>query len=244
MGCDHENEDGRMRTIVRFATLGACLAVFCPAAEATESSRLALMPLPRAALGVDAAAFVLVKGSGVDSNAVAARHAGGGVTASDLARSGRITGYTLDYARAGLSLLRPARPLLEIQTIAELYRDDTTATSGLAFWRGVTQRLTRGSLNGVTIGAAPFEARLGDGAFAFELTYRRSGKPLLYVGDVVFRSGDLLGAVFVTVTDDAGLRARSRALARELAARIQGVAAGKIHGPTVPLHVRKAGFTS
>ena len=110
-----------------------------------------------------------------------------------------------------------------MQTIAELYRDRPAATKGLAFWRGVTRALNGRTTNGVTIGLSPFEARVGDGAFGFELTYRRGGKPVFYVGDVVFRTGALLGAVFVTAGDEAGLRARTVDLARRLATRIDRV---------------------
>ena len=78
-------------------------------------------------------------------------------------------------------------------------------------------------MNGVTVGLSPFAVRAGDGAFAFELTYRRAGKPILYVGDVVFRTGDLLGAVFVTAGDEKGLRARTVGLANRLEVRIQQV---------------------
>ncbi len=67
-----------------------------------------------------------------------------------------------------------------MQTIAELYRDEATATKGLAFWRGVTKALSAKKVNGVTVSLSPFEALVGDGAFAFELTYQRDGKPLLY----------------------------------------------------------------
>jgi hypothetical protein len=216
-----------------------CAAVFCPTAAAIDPSRLALMPLPRQALGPDAAGLSLVNDSGVDSNADAARHAGRGVTGADLARYGRITGYTLDYALPGVSALRGAHSLLGVQTIAEVYRDESTATKGLAFWRGVTRALSASKANGVTVGVSPFEVHVGDGAFAFVLTYRRAGTPLLYVGDVVFRTGNLLGAVFVTVSGDAGLRARSVGLAKRLAARMQQVIAGKITGPPVALPAKK-----
>ena len=65
--------------------------------------------------------------------------------------------------------------------------DFLAAASGikdrLAFWRGVTRALDGSKTNGLTVGVSPFEARVGDGAFAFELTYRRAGKPLLYIGE-------------------------------------------------------------
>ena len=169
--------------------------------------------------------------SGVDSNADAARHAGRGVTAADLARYGRVTGYTLHYASPGASTLPAAQSLLEVQTMAELYRDEATAKRGLAFWRGVTRALNNSKTNGITTRLSPFEVHVGDGAFAFELTYRRAGRPLVYVGDVVFRTGDLLGAVFVTTTDNTGLSARSLGLAEKLVARIQQVRGGTITRP-------------
>ena len=91
----------------------------------------------------------------------------------------------------------------------------------------------------MSVRLVPFEARVGDGTFAFELTYRFAGRPILYVGDVVFRSADLLGAVFVTAADDVGLRDRTSRLAHKLAARIQEVLAGKIHSPPATLPARK-----
>ena len=197
------------------------------------------MPLPLKAFGPDAAALSLVGDSGVDSNADAARNAGGRVTATDLARYGRVTGYTLDYDHPAAEALRRPHALLEVQTIAELYRGESAATKGLAFWRGVTSALSASKANGMSVALVPFEANVGDGAFAFELTYRRAGKSLFYIGDVVFRSGDLLGAVFVTATDDAGLRARTSGLAHKLAARIRHVLAGKIHGPPVTLPAKR-----
>lgn len=216
----------------------ACAAVLCSTASASEPSRLALMPLPRQALGPAAAALSLLGDSGVDSNADAARHAGPGVTAADLARDGRLTGYTLDYAAAASSPLG-AQPLLEVQTIAELYRNESSTRRGLAFWDAVTRGLTASKVNGVSVALAPFDARVGDGRFAFELTYTRARKPLYYVGDVVFRSGDLLGAVFVTTTDERGVRAQTVDLAQKLATRIRQVLAGKIRGPRAALPVKR-----
>lgn len=186
------------------------------------------MPLPRQELGPGSATLVLAAGSGVDSNADAARHAGPGVNAAMLARGGRITGYTLDFQRPPTVAPPAGRVLLDVQTIAERYRDGGSARRGLAFWRTVTRALTTRVENGISVGAVPFDARVADGTFAFELTYTRRGRPVAYVGDVVFRTGSLLGAVFVTATDRAGLRTRTVALARKLATRIQLVQAGKI----------------
>jgi hypothetical protein len=202
------------------ATLAACASLIC-----ADTSRLALMPLPREALGPDAAALTLARDSGIDSNASAAKNAGGGTSAADLARQGRISGYILDYTAP--PTVSPQR-LLAVETLAELYRTRANAVGGLAFWRGVTQRLGGTKRNGVAISLVPFAARVGDGAFAFELTYKLGGRTVGYVGDVVFRTGSLLGAVFVTSRDRAGLRARTVALAAKLLTRIHAVEGGKI----------------
>ena len=68
---------------------------------------------------------------------------------------------------------------------------------------------------------------MAEGSYAYELTYWRAGRPVFYTGDVVFRTGDLLGAVFVTSTGQLGLRNRTLLLAHRLAAQIAQVLADK-----------------
>src|SRR5262249_2986995 len=70
----------RPRVTRASASLAAIAALALPLCSnaATGPGRLALMPLPRQELGPGAAALVLAPGSGVDSNADAARHAGPG----------------------------------------------------------------------------------------------------------------------------------------------------------------------
>jgi hypothetical protein len=195
-------------------------------ASAAGTGHLDLMPLPRSALGAGRAALVRAPDSGVVSNAYAAKDAGGGITAADLAKRGRITGYALDYVVPDATLPQARHALLGVKTMAELYRDPAAATRGLSFWRDVTRKLSGRITNGVRVVASPFRAGVGDGAFAFEITYRLTGQPLYYVGDVVFRSGRLLGSVFVSATDDIGLRARTLQLANSLVSRIRRVDAG------------------
>ena len=206
----------------------ACAAALAPGAAAASPAQLALMALPKQLLGPGAASLTRTPESGVDSNAAAARNAGAGYTAKDLARAGRVTGFTLDFARTVARLAPGSGTLLEVQSIAELYRDAPAASKGLVFWRGVTTALERRTVDGVAVSLAPFAADVADGAFAYELTYSRSHVPLAYVGDVVFRSGDLLGAVFVTTTGRGGLETRTVDLARTLAARMHAVLAGEI----------------
>jgi hypothetical protein len=187
---------------------------------------LDLMPLRSSALGPGRAALVRAPDSGVVSNAYAAQDAGGGTTAADLAKRGRITGYALDYVVPNATVPQARHALLGVKTMVELYSDPATATRGLTFWRNVTRKLSGRTTSGVRVIASPFRTGVGDGAFAFELTYRLKGQPLYYVGDVVFRSGRMLGSVFVTATDENGLRARTRGLANSLVSRIRRVDAG------------------
>jgi hypothetical protein len=210
------------------AALSVSIALLYSAASAAGTWRLDLMPLPRSALGPGTAALVLAPESGVASNAYAAHDAGHGFTAADLAKRGRITGYVLDYVLPIATVPQTRHALLGVRTIAELYRGRATAMRGLAFWRGVTQQLSGRHADGITVAVSAFSARVGDGSFAFELTARRAGQPLYYVGDVVFRIGRLLGSVFVSATDSIGLRARTLHLADSLARRIDRVMTGQI----------------
>jgi hypothetical protein len=210
-----------MRGVVPLAVSIALLGV-----SAAGTEHLNLMPLRKSALGAGRVALMRAPDSGVVSNAYAAQDAGGGITAADLAKRGRITGYALDYVVPEATLPQARHALLGVKTMAELYRDPATAARGLTFWRDVTRKRSGRTTNGVRVVVSPFRAGVGNGAFAFELTYRLKGQPLYYVGDVVFRSGRLLGSVFVSATDDIGLRARTLQLANNLVSRIRRVDAG------------------
>lgn len=218
----------------RAAALAVSIALVCSAASVAGTPRLGLMPLPRSALGPGAMALLLAPDSGVVSNADAARDAGHGFTASDLAKRGRVTGYALDYTLPNAAVPQKRHVLLGVRTIAELYRDRAMATDGLAFWRGVTRELAGRGADRVTVAVSVFPVRVGDGSFAFELTYRYAGQSLYYVGDIVFRSGRLLGAVFVSATDSIGLRVRTRRLAKRLDGRIRRASAGQIRALAGP----------
>src|ERR1700691_449186 len=153
-----------MRAFVPLAVGVALLGV-----SAAGTEHLDLMPLPRSALGAGSAALVRAPDSGVASNAYAAQDAGGGITAADLAKRGRITGYALDYVVPTAALPQARHALLGVKTMAELYRDPATAKRGLTFWRDVTRKLSGRMTNGVRVVASPFRAGVGDGAFGFEL---------------------------------------------------------------------------
>ena len=108
-------------------------AVLLPVAAASGASqlKLALLPLPRAALGQDGRSLSLAPDSGSDSNAHAASQTTGNVTAAQLKRLGRISGYVLDYGTP----FSDSPAVSEIKTEVEHYRTAAAARKGLGFWR-------------------------------------------------------------------------------------------------------------
>ena len=116
--------------------LGAALiaAVLLPASASARSAsriKLALVPLPKSALGAAGRPLPLARDSGVASNAVEASDASGNVTAGQLKRLGRVSGYMLDYGNT----FGDAAGIRQIQTEVERYRTVAAARKGLAFWR-------------------------------------------------------------------------------------------------------------
>ena len=165
----------------------------------------------------------------------AARDAGPGFTAANLAERGRITGYTLDYVLPNAIVPQKRPMLLAVQTIVERYRDRAAAAHGLSFWRGVTRRRSGVYSGAVTVGLSVFRARVANGSFAFELSYRRVGTgalprrrhrlPVRTAAGCSVRERHRLN----------GLRARTLDLADHLAIRIRRVLAGQIHSsPLIP----------
>jgi hypothetical protein len=108
-------------------------AVLFPVASASGASqiKLALLPLPKAALGPTGHSLSLAADSGVDSNERSASQATGSVTAARLKRLGRISGYLLDYGTP----FSDSPAVSEIQTEVESYRTAAAAHKSLGFWR-------------------------------------------------------------------------------------------------------------
>jgi hypothetical protein len=217
----------------------AALVFVLPAAGAVQpvtNAELALMPLPKTMLGSGAFPLPLDPDSGVITNADAAQNASGHVTAAQVAALGRLTGYELDYNDSGGSALLKGHGLVEVQTEADLYRNDLAAHWALAFWR--KDELVPANLSGIGIKLTLKKVALpglGADGWAYEGTARIRGKPTLYGTDVYFRAGELLGYVSVSAADRASTTPLAARLVPELRSRIAGVLAGRVKGPPVPL---------
>jgi hypothetical protein len=216
----------------------AALVLAVPAAGATSVStaQLALMPLPKALLGAGASALPLDQDSGVITNADAARNASGHVTQAQVAALGRLTGYELDYNDSGGSALLRGHGLVEVQTEADLYRNDLAAHWALAFWR--KDELVPANFSGVGIKVTLKKVALpglGADGWAYQGTAKIQGKPTLYGTDVYFRDGSLLGYVSVSAANRSATLPLASKLVPALRSRIEGVLAGRVNGPPVPL---------
>lgn len=119
----------RIRGLLVGALAGLLLVPLASAASVRQV-QLALVPLPKSALGTAARSLPLARDSGVISNAEAASEASGGVTGKRLMHLGRVSGYNLDYGE-----FRNGAGIHSIQTAVERYRSPADARKGLAFWR-------------------------------------------------------------------------------------------------------------
>lgn len=120
-----------MRKVLLGAALAAAVLVPAATAGSSASVKLALVPLPKSALGAEARNLPIAHDSGVASNAEEASQASGSVTAKQLKRLGRVTGYLLDYG----SPFADSSGIREMQTEVEQYRTTAQASKGLEFWR-------------------------------------------------------------------------------------------------------------
>jgi hypothetical protein len=233
----------RARSLVLTLLVAVAGAGAAGGATAATPAQLALMPLPKSALPPAAASLPLDRQSGVVSNAAAAADAAGDVSAKRLARLGRVTGYSLDYADAGLAALVAGKGLLGIETSVDLYRDARAARAGLAFWRADEARFASLERSGVAIAFRPVAApTVGDERWSYGGTVTVRGKPPIHGVVVAFRVGTLTADVTVTAADERTARAFVATLARRLEARIRGVLRGDVDGPATPLPARpKAG---
>ena len=197
---------------------------------AIGAKELALVPLPKAALGALAANLTLATDSGPVTNADAADSANGSATAKTFAKLGRLGGYTLDYGNAFVGGVG----VREIQTTVEMYGDAAAAGRGLAFWRKDETKL--GALRGVGLNVtnAPLSLpTVGDEHFAYSGRISVTASSPIYGVDEYFRSSAYVVEVSVTAGSAAGATKAAPALARKAAERLGLVLAGKLTGPPV-----------
>lgn len=208
-----------------------------PAREA-RAADLPLMPLPQEELGSLAAGLEVDSGSGPQDNAEAAEDSfDPNDTAGSLAEAGRLAGYDLAYSDPQLVALENGEGLTSIGSGLDLYSTSEQASAAFKKLIDDFTRLAGSEIeSGVTLSSAEkFDvADLGDEAAGLRGTATFAGVTQ-YQTAVGFRTGRLVGSVYVAAADDVDHGAAMKALARKLEQRMRGVLEGTVTGEPVPL---------
>lgn len=193
---------------------------------------LALIVLPKPALGPAAARLGKRGPSGVLSNARrAATDLDPLVTATSLARSGRVNGYALQFGLTDAQTskaLRRGAGLLQVGTIVDSFRSRAAAGAAMTKTIGDLQRLEGKPLN---LGGELERVRLfrvpgfSDRAVGLVLTVDLGGVRV-HITEVAFRAEHVAGAAAVTRADTRDALPLTTALARRLERRARRVLAG------------------
>ena len=211
----------------------AIAAVLVPAASASGTHRvkLALVPLPKAALGAAAHGFAVAPNSGVVSNAAAAASTPDG-TAASFGKLGRQSGYVLEYGNA----FTGARGITDVHTGIERYKTSADAKRGLAFWKKEDSEL--GALNQPGFAVTNLlvhVSAVGKKRFAYLTSYSASNIAPVSGLDEQVLDGRYILDVIVTAGTPAAAEALAPKLAKKLDARLRLALKGRLHGKPVTL---------
>jgi hypothetical protein len=226
---------------LRRVLLGAALAavVLVPAASASRMHRvqLALVPLPKSALGSAVHGFALAHDSGAVSNAEAAAHSPDGTTAK-LKKLGRLGGYALEYGDA----FTGAPGITDVRTSVERYKTAADARRGLAFWQKEDSELGRVDQPGFAVTNVPVDVpAVGKKHFAYLTSYSASNIAPVSGLDEQVADGRYVLDVIVTAGSAATAEALAPTLAKKLDTRLHLALRGRLHAKPVKLPGLKAG---
>lgn len=215
-------------------------AILLPVASASGASqpKLAVLPLPKTALGQAGSSLTLAADSGADSNAHSASQASGNVTTAQLTHLGRVSGYTLDYGDP----FTDSPGVSEIATEAEQYRTAAAAQKGLGFWR--RQELDVKELKAVGLDVSFKKVALphvGNPHWAYLTIGRIHGLKPVYGLDAQLVDGAYLLDVSIAAGSAAAAKGLVPTVAQKLDERFRLAQAGRLHAKPVALPQRKPG---
>jgi hypothetical protein len=214
-------------------------AVFVPAAAARSPHhvKLALVPLPKSALGPAASAFAVAFNSGPVSNAAAASHTSD-ATKATFTKLGRVNGYALEYGNA----FTGAAGLTDVHTNIEQYKTKADARRGLAFWKKEDSDLSE--LNQPGFSVLNVQAKVpivGSRHFAYLTTYSASNIAPVSGIDEQFVEGRYVLEVIATAGTPSIATALAPKLAKKLDARLELALKGRLHAKAVHVPKLQAG---
>jgi hypothetical protein len=211
--------------------VGLTLAPVAGAATHAPRVKLALVPLPKSAIGPVAHSFALARNSGVVSNATAALSTPDG-TAATFKKLGRLSGYVLEYGNA----FTGAAGVTDVHTGIEQYKTSADAKRGFAFRKKEDSKLA--ALNqpsfAVTNALVKVPA-VGKKRFAYLTSYSAANiAPVSGVDEQVL-DGRYVLDVIVSAGDASAAKALAPKLAKKLDARLRLALRGRLHAKPVKL---------
>jgi hypothetical protein len=219
------------------AAVAVALLSVASAPGASQQPKLALLPLPKSALGQAGRSLSLAADSGADSNAHAAAQGTGDFTAEQLKHLGRVSGYLLDYG----SPFSDTSGVSQIQTEVEQYKSPAQARRALAFWR--KQELDVRLLKKFGLHVAFKKLALSDvhgQHWAYLTTLSTKGLSPLHGVDAQLLDGDYLLDVNVAGSP-AQVEKLVPALVRKLDRRLRLAQSGRLQAKSVTLPHAKPG---
>lgn len=220
------------KVLLGAALIAAVLVPVSASAGSASQVELKLVPLPRSVLGSSGRGLPLARDSGVTSNAVEASDASGNVTAKQLKRLGRVTGYMLDYGNT----FGVTSGIRQIQTEIEQYRTVKAAHQGLGFWR--RQELNNTSLKKLGISFSVKKLHLSGipgTHWVYAGTARIKGLEPIHGIDAELQHGPYLLDVSVSARSTAAAAHLVPKLARAFNRRLQLALSGHLRGRPVAL---------
>ncbi|HEY2310919.1 MAG TPA: hypothetical protein VGH46_07385 [Gaiellaceae bacterium] len=214
------------------ALLAVTLVSASASARGASQVNLALVPLPKSALGAAGRPLPLARDSGVTSNATQASNASGDVTAKKLQHLGRVSGYMLDYGNE----FGDAAGIQQIQTGIEQYRTAAEARKGLDFWR--RQELDNGFVKKLGIDLTVKKLGLSGipgPHWVYAGTFAIKSLPPVHGVDAELQDGRYLLDVTVSAGSTAAAAQLVPRVARAFRQRLQLALAGHLHGKPVAL---------
>lgn len=218
------------------AALVAAVAVPTASGKASPAVKVAVLPLPKAALGSAASSLALAHDSGVVSNLDAALHSLGGATPLTFKKFGRITGYALDYGIASSG----GTGVTEVWTSVDEYKTSAGAKKGLAFWKKDDPQIAQLNQGGFAVTTKPENVKaVGSARFAFLTSYSAANIVPLSSVDEQFTEGRYEADVTASAGTAATAKQLAQTLAKKLDARIKQALAGKLHAKPVTLPAKQ-----
>jgi hypothetical protein len=209
-------------------------AVLVPAASASKARRvnLALVALPKSALGAAAHSLGLAHDSGVVSNADAANNAVAATTGS-IKALGRVTGYLLDYGdvysgKAGITA---------VETSVDRYKTAGAAQRAVVFWKLNDSLLgPLGKSSSVSVQTQPVKLqKLGSTRFGVAATISVVGRSPLTIVDAQASDGQYIVEAQAVSGSAAAARSLASKLLQRLDQRLHLALAGRLHAKAVKL---------